>query len=130
MPCWIPLSASGPCLWGLSTRTRDSLIASWCIMKRGSDGHRAIIEQEGGTRGPVRSNLVTFFKLAPSPGSIAADTAARGLRVGEFRTFAYGCRRGPPHRTLGDDVSGMVPADLDALAFISGDAEGLPLFRS
>jgi adenylyl- and sulfurtransferase ThiI len=115
---------------GVVDETADSLIASWCIMKRGSPVTALSVEQEGRDMGPVVDNLVTLSKWLPSRGlNCLQATAPAGLREDEFRTFSLKVADAAAATLgLGMTVSGMVPADLDALGSMSRDAETSLLF--
>ncbi|HRR55247.1 MAG TPA: hypothetical protein P5290_07860, partial [Candidatus Methanomethylicus sp.] len=84
----------------------------------------------GRDMGPVIDNLVALSRWLPSRGlDCLQATAPAGLREDEFRTFSLKVADAAAASLgLGMTVSGMVPADLDALGSISRGAETSLLF--
>jgi len=119
-PDGYPIGTQDPAL-GIIDETSDSVIASWCIMKRGSPVTALSVEQEGRDMAPVMENLASLSMWLPSRGlDCLLATAPGGLGEAAFRTFSLKVAdEAASMLGSGATVSGMVPDSLGELGSMS-----------
>jgi len=119
-PDGYPIGTQDPAV-GVVDETSDSVIAAWCIMKRGSPVTALAVEQSGRDMGPTMDNLVTLSKWLPSRGlNCLLAKAPDCLQESGFRAFSFRvANEAASMLKLGMTVSGMVPANLGALGSLT-----------
>jgi len=128
-PDGYPIGTQDPAL-GIIDETSDSVIASWCIMKRGSPITALSVEQEGRDMGPIMANLASLSMWLPSRGlDCLVATAPGSLGESAFRAFSLKVADETASMLgFGATVSGMVPESLDALGSLSRNSRTALMF--